>query len=145
MKFHFLTEQFYADYAECEQILIKDKRPYCFSVCEIDNILVAVPLRSNFNKYNRYVMRIPHTNGGLDFTKAVVISDENRNKYINSVTTPTIRHEDYRFFLGKEYVVMQKVKTFIKIYKKRYENNIDDNSLLEYCSLKYFHKELGLK
>ena len=145
MKFHFLTEQFYADYAECEQILIKDKRPYCFSVCEIDNILVAVPLRSNFNKYNRYVMRVPHTNGGLDFTKAVVISDENRNKYINSVTNPTIRREDYRFFLGKEYVVMQKVKTFIKIYKKRYENKIDDNSLLEYCSLKYFHKELGLK
>lgn len=145
MKFHFLTAQFYDDYADCDQILIKDKRPYCFSVCEIDVLLIAVPLRSNFNKFNKYVIKIPKTNGGLDLTKSVVITDANRGKYIDARSTPVVRKEDYRYLLGKEYELEQRLKTFIKIYKKRYETGIDDNSLLEYCSLKYFHKELEIE
>lgn len=145
MKFHFLTTQFYDDYADCDQILIKDKRPYCFSVCEIDGLLIAVPLRSSFNKFNKYVIRIPKTNGGLDLTKSVVITAENRGKYIDARSAPTIRRDDYRYLQGKEYELEQKLRTFLKIYKKRYEAHIDDNSLLEYCSLKYFHKELKLE
>ena len=145
MKFHFLTTQFYDDYADCDQILIKDKRPYCFSVCEVDGVLIAVPLRSTFNKFNKYVIRIPKTTGGLDLTKSVVITDENRGKYIDARRAPTVRRENYHYLLGKEYELEQRLKTFIKIYKKRYETSIDDNSLLEYCSLKYFHKELGIE
>lgn len=142
MIFHFLTSQFYNDYMDCDQILLKDKRPYCFSVCEIDGILIAVPLRSNLDPKNRYVIKTPGTTGGLDLTKAVVITD--RNRYIDSRTKPTVRPDDRKKLLGKEYFLTQKVKTFIKIYKKRAEAGIDDNSLLEYCSLKYFHQELGI-
>lgn len=142
MKFHFLTTQFYDDYAECDQILLKEKRPYCFSVCEIDGILIAVPLRSNLNPNNRYVIKTPGSTGGLDLTKAVVITD--RAKYIESASVPVIRKEDFHWLLGKEYFLTQKVKTFIKIYKKRAEAKIDDNSLLQFCSLKYFHKELNI-
>lgn len=142
MIFHFLTTKFYDDYADCDQILLKDKRPYCFSVCEIDGILIAVPLRSNLNPNNRYVIKTPGTTGGLDLTKAVVITD--RSRYIESRVKPCIRPEDFKNLLGKEYFLAQKVKTFIKIYKKRAEAGIDNNSLLKFCSLKYFHKELGI-
>lgn len=142
MIFHFLTPQFYDDYAECDQILIKDKRPYCFSVCEVDGLLIAVPLRSNLNPNNRYVIKTPGTTGGLDLTKAVVITD--RAKYIESRTSPIIRKDDYQYLIGKEYFLEQKVKAFIQIYKKRAETRIDSNSLLMFCSLKYFHKELNI-
>ena len=142
MNFHLLTSQFYDDYAECDQILLKDKRPYCFSICEVDGLLIAVPLRSNLNPYNKYVIKTPGTTGGLDLTKSVVITD--RAKYIESRTSPLIRREDFRFLLGKDYFLECKVKKFIQIYKKRAETQIDDNSLLKFCSLKYFHKELNI-
>ncbi len=145
MKFHFLTSKFYDDYANCEQILFKDKRPYCFSICEINDVLIAVPLRSHLNKSNQYIIKTPNSDGGLDLTKSIVITSANRGKYIDALSSPTIRKEDYNFLLGKEYALEQRVKIFLKIYKKRYKNKIDNNSLLKYCSLQYFHKELGLE
>ena len=74
MKFRFLTSDFYNDYSDCEQILVKDKRPYTFVLLELENnILVAVPLRSNIE--HEFAIKTPKTNGGLDLSKSIIITD----------------------------------------------------------------------
>lgn len=137
MKFRFLTQEFYHDYSNCEQILIKEKRPYTFVLLDIEGVLIAVPLRSEIN--HNFGIKTPKTNGGLDLSKSVVITD---TKYIEARTSPTIRPEDHKFLLGKEFFLQERLKTFINTYKKKaFEKN---NPLSKICSLKYFHKELNI-
>ncbi|MFV0626613.1 MAG: type III toxin-antitoxin system TenpIN family toxin [Alphaproteobacteria bacterium] len=138
MKFRFLTQQFYDDFKHCDQILIKEKRPYTFVLLDIGNVLVAIPLRSNIT--HKFGMTTPNTTGGLDFSKSVIITDS--KKYIEARTSPVVRKEDFNFLKGKEYFLKQRLETFIETYKKKaFQKN---SSLSQMCSLQYFHKELGI-
>ncbi len=45
MQLKILSEKFYAAYADCEEILKKENRPYACLTVEIDGLMFAVPLR----------------------------------------------------------------------------------------------------
>ena len=75
MKYIFLTEQFYNDYAHCAEIEKKRERPYVQVYINLNGVDFAVPMRSNIT--HKYVFWTDKANKcGLDFSKAVVITNK---------------------------------------------------------------------
>ncbi len=115
-RFIFLSEQFYQAYPinlypEIEQ---KHERPYIYIATLIGNTQFAVPLRSDIN--HRHVLWTDKPNHcGIDFSKAVVIT---KPEYIDDKRTPHIRPKEFKALLGKEYIISQKMVSYIAQYKK---------------------------
>jgi protein AbiQ len=83
---------------------------------------------------------------GLDFTKAVVITDKAR--YIESSPT-TIRQHEFNMLKQHEYEIGHKFEKFVLAYTRhvrRIQKNprIPIDPCFQYSCLQYFHKELGL-
>ncbi len=144
MLFVFLTNQFYEDYTTCNEIEQKSNRPYILVLVKLHNIDFAIPLRSNIK--HSYVFWTDKDNGcGLDFSKAVVITD--KNKYIDYTVEPQIRQVEFNALKGKDIIIKRRMVSYINKYKKALnEQNIARNRMLcNYSALQYFHDELGIK
>jgi len=139
MKFLFLSELFYIDYAKCNQIEQKSARPYAQVYTKINGVQFAIPLRSNITHREHVLWTDKTNNCGLDFSKAVVIADE---KYINKALTPKIRQSEFDFLRGKDHIIKQKLIKHINDYKEAKENlNIKRNKLLcEFSTMQYFEE-----
>ena len=141
MKFFLLKNQFYSDYSNCPEILKKTNRPYVVFLLTLNNLTFAVPVRSHINhKYSIKTVR----NKGLDFSKAVVINDNQR--YI-SRRHAYIDNREYQIIMGQKWKIIQKMKDYIRKYKEALKNiSIPANKILcDSSSLQYFHAELGIK
>lgn len=88
MAFFYLTPEFYEKYKNCKEILQKQKRPYAVHLIRYNNLIFAIPVRSNINHNFSYKTV---GNKGLDFTKTVIIIDE---KYLSN-NKAVINHEEY--------------------------------------------------
>jgi len=147
MEFHRLSAAFYAQYSNCAEILTKEYRPYYVLLIELNNLIYAIPLRSHITHSYCYIA--DHSSGlnsGLDYSKAVVITD--RLKYIDPVPV-TVRQHEFNNLKQQEYLIKKQFNAYVKIYKKEIirrqkEEDIPVSSLCRYSALKYFHKELGL-
>jgi protein AbiQ len=141
-----LSQDFYNDYtiANFPEILIKINRPYCIALLVIDGIQFAIPLRSNINHRYSYLFRgSPRADkSGLDFTKAVVINDQ---KYI--ADNAWIDNTEYSEYINNLIVIANRFENFISEYKAMCANPQLPyaQKLLKFCSLQYFHQELGIK
>jgi protein AbiQ len=138
VKYIFLTEQFYIDYAHCGEIEQKRDRPYIQIHINLNGVDFAVPLRSNIT--HKYVLWTDKTKRcGADFSKAVVIEDK---KYIDTTTKPHIRPNEFKVLVGKEYAVRQGLIDYIEEYKKAKvnPNKHEKRRLLQYSALRYFEK-----
>jgi len=139
MKFLFLSSLFYSDYVNCVEIEQKPMRPYVQVCTMINGIQFAVPLRSGI-AHKEHVLWTDRLNGcGLDFSKAVVITDK---KYIDKISKPHIRQNEFDSLRGKEYIIEQKLKKHISDYKKAKEQlHIDRNKFLcKFSTMQYFEK-----
>ncbi len=141
MKYIFLSQQFYKDYSHCSEIEQKQSRPYVMLVIKIDNLIFALPMRSHIKHNYAFITDI--TCGcGIDYSKAVVITDQ--KLYIDN-KQPRIRPNEYKALLGKEYIITKQFKKYLSDYKKAVSAKSERvNSQYKYCTLQYFHKELGL-
>lgn len=143
-RFLFLSEEFYLaypseDYPEMEQ---KHNRPYIQVYVEIEGIQYAIPLRSDI--HHPHVLWTDKKNHcGVDFSKAVVITDE---KYIDSSTDPHIRQDEFDALRGKDYKIKTKMEKYIEDYKmaKSDLSNPRNQQLVKYSTLQYFEAELGI-
>ena len=45
--FFYLTHEFYNKYKNCKEILYKPKKPYAVHLIEYNNLIFAIPIRSN--------------------------------------------------------------------------------------------------
>lgn len=132
MRIYKLSNQFYEKYGDNEEILQKNNRPYYCLTINIDNILYAIPFRHNIS--HRYSF-ITIDKGGLDFSKAVVISN---NSYLGSVTQ--IDSSEFNIIKRNERKIKIEFKKYVRLLKKalknptipRYEN------ILKYSALRYF-------
>jgi len=91
MEFHRLSAAFYAQFGHCEEILTKEERPYYVLLLKLDNLTYAIPLRSHItHPYCFIADNSTGQNSGLDYSKAVIIT--NPAKYIDPapVTAPTL-------------------------------------------------------
>jgi protein AbiQ len=138
-----LTELFYETYAGCKEILLKEKRQYCIALFIVDDIKFAIPFRTNINHNYGYIFKnSPRSDrSGLDFTKAVVITDESfigENAIIDS--------KEYSEFINKQVVIANRFEKFIKDYRKWTSNPsyYRAEKTISFSALQYFHKELGL-
>ena len=77
-------------------------------------------------------------NCGLDFSKAVVIINE--EKYIDKFHKPQIRQNEFNALKGNEQIVYSKMLKYIRQYKKAKQNqNVKPNQILcKYSTLQYF-------
>lgn len=136
MKICFLTESFYDDYSDCLEIEKKLKRPYIQICIEVDGKIFAIPFRSNIN-HEHVFWTNKDDKCGLDLSKVVVIM---KDEYINNSKKPYIRQKEFEKLKGKEYIIKQRLITYIKKYKKakQYIENIHNQKLCEYSTLQYF-------
>lgn len=147
MKFYRLTPAFFQDYCpSCPEILKKPTRPHYVFVLTMRNLTFAVPLRSKLPSDRRYSFVADQGDAGLDFTKAVVITD--RQRYVTSKAIQ-IRQHEFNMLKQNEFVVARRFEQFLNSYIKQIQRqqknpNIPQPKWCTYSSLQYFHKELGL-
>ena len=135
----FLTKKFYEDYITCPEIEQKEARPYVRIQVMVNGVLWAIPLRSHI-KHEYAVWTDKKNCCGMDFTKAVVVTDP--DAYI-SKTQPYIRPDEFKALKElTEYWVAQKMRQYIREYKRAKQNpQIPRNkNLLQYSTLQYFEQ-----
>jgi len=147
MNFYRLSAVFYSEFSHYAEILNKANRPYYVAVMTLDGLTYAVPLRSNINHKYCFIADDPNgQNSGLDYSKAVVITDI--AKYIDPAEV-TIRRHEYDVFKQNEPIIKKQFSSYVESYKKEFRRRqknplLPESPLCRYTTLKYFHKELGL-
>ena len=142
LKFVFLTQEFYDDYANCYEIEKKINRPYTMFLIKIDNINYAIPFRSNIT--HPHVFWTDKANGcGLDFSKTVVV---NKRSYLDTSRKPYIRPNEFKKLEGKKFFIKQKLLKYMTDYKKALADRDEpyNNILCSLSALQYFHNEIGI-
>lgn len=143
VKYVLLTKEFYNDYITFTEIEQKENRPYSMAVATINNIDFAIPLRSNI--IHAQVVWSDRTNRcGQDLSKSIVIT--NKVRYIDDTNKAHIRQNEFNALRGKEHIISERLKQYIKIYTNALEKqHLPDKRLLcQYTTLQYFHQELGI-
>lgn len=104
----------------------------------INGLAFAVPLRSKIN--HKYVLWTDEANRcGVDFSKAIVIT---KREYIDRSRKPYIRPAEFECLRGKEYLIEQKMRQYIKTYKEaRKRLNVPRcKTIYNFSALQYFDK-----
>jgi len=147
MKFHRLSTAFYSQFGQYAEILDKASRPYYVFLMQLDGLTYAIPLRSNIS--HKFCFIADNSNGqnrGLDYSKAVVITDV--AKYIDPANV-TIRQNEYNILKQHEFIIKKQFSSYVTFYKKEFlrrnkNSALPVSPLCAYAALKYFHNELGL-
>lgn len=142
LKFVFLTDQFYSDYAACPEIEKKRNRPHAQVTLQLGSQLFCIPFRSHISHQYAYFTD-EENRCGLDFSKAVVVTDP--QKYIDQRRKPYLRPHEFAALKDvREYEVSRRLHLYIAQYKKAKANpGTQRNALLLQCStLQYFEEYL---
>ena len=147
MDFYRLSVAFYKQYHNCEEILVKEERPYYVLLLKLDNLTYAIPLRSHIT--HPFCFMADSSSGhksGLDYSKAVIITD--MGKYIDQGPV-TIRQHEYNVLKQREYLIKKQFSSYVSSYKREIRRRkkspkLPISSLCRYSTLKYFHNELNL-
>lgn len=142
-----LSVDFYKFYdpATYPEIENKAQRPYMVLVVKIDGNTFALPFRTNIHHNNCYKFkksgRKTTSTTGIDFTKAVIL---NKPDYIG--LPATIDNDEYLELSKKYFFIIGKFKAYLRGYINFITNGGDQFAAkkYKYCTLKYFHKELGI-
>lgn len=136
----FLTDKFYEDYASCVEIERKPLRPHLCAALLVNDNLCCIPFRSNIR--HKYAIWTDKENKcGLDFSKAVVITDE--RKYIDRSKRAYLRPNEYTVF---KTITDRDVKDAMTRYLKQYRRaksapQVPHNkAFLKYSCIQYFEK-----
>ncbi len=137
MQLRILSESFYNTYADCKEILKKENRPYACLTIELDGLLFAIPLRHHIRHPYAF-----HSIGdaGLDFTKAVVISD---SSYLSS-DRPTIDSKEFAVMKHEENKIRYEFSKYVRQYKRamKHRDNPRSANILKFSALQYFENYL---
>lgn len=141
MAFHFffLTPAFYSDYAHCPEIEQKPTRPHVRVVVRVEGIDFAVPFRSHIN-HPHALLTDKVNKSGLDFSKAIVITDYAR--YVDTQSSPRIRSNEFNALRGKEFLAERGMCRYLRQYRKALADPLEPRNatLLKYSTLQYFSK-----
>lgn len=147
-KINYLSEQFYIDFNNSEYPEIENKtdRPYMVMLIQIENNTFAIPFRTRISHKHGYRFanssRKTNKSTGLDFTKAVIVNDI---KYIG--LSARINDSEYNELDINHYIIIKRFKKYVSEYIKYKKGLLPPQVSLnyKYSTLKYFHKELGVK
>ena len=130
MEFVFLTSDFYTDHPaeRFPELEHKQDRPY---------VLVLITVGANRYAY----MTDKEKRCGVDYTKAVLVTDEAR--YIEQERKPHIRPNEFDALRGKEYKIKCGMQKYIEVYQKAKQSELARDKMLVRCStLQYFEQFL---
>ena len=151
-----LDNSFYSDNTHLNEALdnhdgnwAKGKvRGYGIVIISINERSFAIPLRSNIRHKSSYITVKSNQNGiegkGLDFTKALLISDE---KYVSNLPFK-ISSGEHKKLANKEHFITSKFEKFVAKYIdaiQKSDKNILNSSSYRFTTLCNYHSELGLK
>ena len=141
MKFVLLSQIFYEKYDGYKEILRKKDRPYCVILLKLDDINIAIPLRSHI-KHRYAFLTNKEMRAGLDYTKAVIVD---LDCDIDKTRRAFIRSDEYKVLLGNDYLIKTGFLRFLKKYKGALlKPSLPENKyLVEASSLQYFKEEIA--
>ena len=135
MRLIYLSEKFYTQYGKYSEILKKETRPYACLAVLIDGMTFAIPFRHHINHSYSFI-----TSGtqGLDYSKAVVIEDE---EYISPLPV-WIETSDFNAIKGREARIVNGMRKYYHLYLKAVENRDNPHyaNIFNFSTLKYFIK-----
>ena len=157
--FYLLNSNYFEEYQNLDEFQEDNSRGHGVIVIDINDLIIAVPLRSGINAYlsnSKHIFKYTEylrPSGrscikALDFSKITIIEE----KYINKNTTYIFKDENERQFYLKNF---NRIYTRINNYVKAYKNicyNIEVgkrvyiNTLKPYkfSTLRNFHSELDI-
>ena len=137
----YLTNAFFLDYKNCEEIRTKEMRPYVCIQIVVDGVLWALPMRSHIS--HEYAVWTDKAQGcGIDLTKAVAVCKP--EEYISS-DKPYIRPKEFAVLKRiNKHTIIQKFLQYIKSYKdaKTHPEIERNKRLLQFSTLQYFEEYL---
>ena len=143
IRFVFLSEAFYQQMNGCNEILLKERRPYLLALITQGSVTFAIPLRSHIK--HQYVF---YTNKaclcGLDYTKAVVITDQTLQ--IDHTRQPVVRQDEFDALRGREHDIMQGMHHYLHDYRHalQHQSHPRNAQIIKMSALQYFHAQLGI-
>lgn len=148
IKIRTLNPAFHQQFPNLKEILHDKNRGYGIVTITINNLTFGIPVRTNLKHYHSIVLDTVIRRGvtfkrGLDFTKAVIITD-------SSTQLGTTFHLDDNQ-LQKLHKDAYKIKTKFNKYVNRYVDAVKNNtvntlqgSAYKYSTLVNYHNELGV-
>ena len=111
------------------------------------DLTFAIPFRSNVKHDYCYKFknstRDTETSTALDFSKAIIIKKE---RYLEN--TATIDNKEYIELNSKFYFIFHKFEKFVYKYIQvisKFPKSSYEYKRMSFCTLQYFHKELGIE
>lgn len=137
MRLVILSDNFYADHANCVEILQKRDRPYACLAMTIDGVQFAIPFRHHIAHPYAF---ITYGTCGLDFTKAVVICSTEDI----SGDSPTVDRKEWDIVRRFENKIFYGFRSYIRQYRraKSHPDNPRSEAILKYSTLQYFEEYL---
>ncbi len=147
-----LTKQFYEAYPSAiyREILRKTSRPYnCLLIQSNYDYFICIPYRTEIKHDYAYKFtsssRSREHNSGLDYTKIVIISN---NDYIDA-SSALIDQDEYRETMQNLDRIVREAKSFVDDYvlhcsEKQLLHTSEFRRRYQFSPLKYFHRELSI-
>ena len=140
-----LSSKFYKDFPHTKypEMESKSERPYVVLLVEINGIRFAIPLRTNIRHSYCYKFRTSDRETdsvtGIDYSKAVVISDDS---YLGQETD--INDKEYLELQEKVYFIVSKFRKYVEGYidYKKKGGNEHVAKRYQYSTLQYFDEFL---
>ena len=145
----YLSKDFYNEYSlyDFKEMIKKESRPFLVLLIKIKDLTFAIPFRSNVKHDYCYKFknstRYTKTSTALDFSKAIIIKEE---RYLEN--TATIDKKEYIELSSKFYFIFHKFEKFVYKYIQvisKFPKSSYEYKRMSFCTLQYFHKELGIE
>ena len=150
---YLLSDKFIKDYplSDYPELMYKQGRPYnCLLIDSHDGYFICIPFRSNINHSNAYMFkrtkRSKITKSGLDYSKALIISE---TEYFDSKKA-VVDDDEYTETVQNINKIANDVLRYVDNYVahivgEKILNNREFDRKYKFSTLKYFHRELGIK
>lgn len=140
MRLVILSDYFFSQYPNCPELLTKRSRPYAYLEITIDGLRFAIPFRHHISHKWAY---ITYGECGLDYTKAVIISDP---RFI-SAERAVIEQREFNALKGKEMRIASGMSRYLDAYRSACSHPGNHHyDMIRRCSaLQYFHAQLSIE
>lgn len=158
--FHLMTEEYFDIYQNLDEFQTDPNRGHGVMIIDINNLLVAVPLRSKIKPYMKKSNHLfpyetyidENTNQtflkALDFSKLTIIQEE----FVNKQTTYIFNNEEEKKYYTNNFNrLYTRINNYISTYQKiclQISNQEDVKrytlSPYRYSTLRNFHNELNI-
>lgn len=148
IKIRTLTPQFHQQNPNLKEVLHDKTRGYGIVTVTINNLTFGIPVRTNLKHHHSVVLDTIVKQGttykrGLDFTKAVIITDSASQLGVTFHLDP----QQLQKLHADGYKIKKKFNKYVNRYVEAVKNNTTNTiqgSAYKYSTLVNYHNELGI-